>query len=118
MDKILVLDFGGQYCHLIARRIRDLGVHSEILSSDMNVEDLKKVSGVRGMILSGGAASVYDKESPKYDSEILKLGVPILGICYGHQLIAHIKKGEVKSADSGEYGTTELKILKNNDGDA
>src|SRR3989338_5041215 len=114
MDKILVLDFGGQYCHLIARRIRDLGVCSEILNSDIKAEELKKISGIKGIILSGGAASVYDKNSPKYDAAILESGIPILGICYGHQLIAHIKKGEVKSADSGEYGVTDLKALSSN----
>lgn len=113
MDKILVLDFGGQYCHLIARRIRDLGVYSEILSSDIKAEDLKKIDGLKGMILSGGAASVYDKDAVKCDLEIMNIGIPILGICYGHQLIASIKKGEVKSASSGEYGITDLKILNN-----
>ncbi len=113
MDKIIVLDFGGQYCRLIARRIRDLGVYSEIFNSDINTEELKKVSGLKGIIFSGGAASVYDTNSVKCNPKILDLGVPILGICYGHQLIASIKKGEVKSGDSGEYGITDLKILNN-----
>lgn len=112
MDKIIVLDFGSQFSHLISRRIRDFGVYSEVLASNTNKEDLMKIKNLKGIILSGGAASVYDNSSPKCDKEILNLGIPILGICYGHQLIAHLNDGEVVSAESGEYGITELKILR------
>lgn len=111
MDKIIVIDFGGQYCHLISRRIRDFGVYSEVLPSNTTKEELSKIQNVKGIILSGGAASVYDNNSPKCDKEILSIGVPILGICYGHQLIAYLKQGQVKSGNAGEYGITELKII-------
>jgi len=110
VDKIIVLDFGGQYCHLISRRIRDFGVYSEVLRSSTTKAELEKIEDLRGLILSGGAASVYDKSSPKCGKEILDIGVPILGICYGHQLIAFLEKGEVQSGGSGEYGITELKL--------
>lgn len=110
MGRIIVLDFGGQYCHLISRRIRDLGVYSEVLPNDVSAYDLKKIKGLKGIILSGGAASVYDKDAPKCDKTILKLGIPVLGICYGHQLISFFEQGKVIGANSGEYGLTELNI--------
>jgi len=111
MDKIIVLDFGGQYCHLISRRIRDFGVYSEVLPPSTTKEQLSRIQDIKGLILSGGAASVYDNSSPKCSKEILTVGVPILGICYGHQLIAYLENGKVNSGDAGEYGTTELKIV-------
>lgn len=111
MDKIIVLDFGGQYSHLISRRIRELNVYSEILSPEIGLEGLRGIDGLEGIILSGGAASVYDKESPKCDREILNIGVPILGICYGHQLIASLSNGKVVPGKVGEYGVTELNVL-------
>ncbi|MFC1740935.1 glutamine-hydrolyzing GMP synthase [Nanoarchaeota archaeon] len=111
MDKIIVLDFGGQYCHLISRRVRDLGVYSEVLPNSTTKEDLLKISGIKGVILSGGAASVYDDTSPKCGAEMLELGVPLLGICYGHQLIAQLAGGEVETASSGEYGETEMQVI-------
>lgn len=90
MDKIIVLDFGGQYCHLIARRIRDLGVYSEILPFNTDLESIKRVNP-KAIILSGGPSSVYEKNSPKLTKEffqyVAKEKVPILGICYGHHLI-------------------------------
>jgi len=112
MDRIVVLDFGGQYCHLISRRIRDLGVYCEVLPSDTSLEELKKPDGLKGIILSGGAASVYDKKSPKCSPEMLKVGVPILGICYGHQLIAFLEKGKVRYGRQGEYGITQLNVTE------
>ncbi|MFH1564835.1 MAG: glutamine-hydrolyzing GMP synthase [bacterium] len=112
MDTILVLDFGGQYCHLISRRIKDFGVYSEVAPSDISIADIKKIKNLKGIVLSGGAASVYDKKSPKLNSKILELGIPVLGICYGHQLIAHLNNGEVVSAKSGEYGLTDLKVFQ------
>ncbi|MBS4015285.1 MAG: glutamine-hydrolyzing GMP synthase [Candidatus Latescibacteria bacterium] len=112
MDRIIVLDFGGQYCHLISRRIRDLGVYSEVKPASTTKQELFKIPNLKGIILSGGAASVYDKTSPKCSKDILKFKIPVLGICYGHHLIAHLDKGEVLSGTAGEYGVTELTIKK------
>lgn len=105
-----MLDFGGQYCHLISRRIRDFGVYSEVLQSATSKEELLKIHNLKGIILSGGAASVYDSNSPKCDKAIFELGIPVLGICYGHQLIAHFLGGEVLAGEAGEYGITELHV--------
>ena len=107
MDKILVLDFGGQYNQLIARRVREQHVYAEIkMYSKMTVEEIK-AQGYKGIIFTGGPNSVYDEKSPHFDKEILNTGVPILGICYGDQLIAYMAGGEVSSADnSSEYGKT------------
>lgn len=116
METIGVIDFGGQYSHLIGRRIRDLGVYAEVFPSSITKEELKQVDGLRGIVLSGGAASVYGEESPKPDRQIRELEVPILGICYGHQLLAHLAGGKVKAGDVGEYGTTTLKrVTERND---
>ena len=114
MDTIIILDFGGQYCHLISRRIRDFGIYAEVLPSNTKNEDLKKISNLKGIILSGGASSVYDKDSPKHGKNILSIGVPILGICYGHQLIAYLEDGKLESGSSGEYGITKLQISNQN----
>ncbi|MEO0092615.1 MAG: glutamine-hydrolyzing GMP synthase [candidate division WOR-3 bacterium] len=112
IDKIVILDFGGQYCHLISRRIRDLGVYAEIKPASTTVEEIRKIPKLKGIILSGGAKSVYEKNAPKCDADILKLGIPILGICYGHHLIAYLDNGKVTSGKVGEYGITELFIHK------
>lgn len=109
MDTILVLDFGGQYCHLIARRLRDIGVFSEVVPSDYSVKSIKERGNVVGIILSGGARSVYEKNAPIFDKEIFNLDIPIFGICYGHQLMAKVYGGTVKSGASGEYGLESLK---------
>ncbi len=110
MDTIAVLDFGGQYSHLIARRIRENGVYSVVMEPDTPIEKIKAISGLKGVILSGGAASVYDGNSPKCDPGIMDIGIPMLGICYGHQLLAHIGGGFIEQGNSGEYGTTEISI--------
>lgn len=109
MDKIVVLDFGGQYAHLIANRIRRLGVYSEILDGDTPASHLKDFKGI---ILSGGPQSVYDEDSIKCDPEILKLNKPILGICYGHQLMAYIQKAEVVPGKVKEYGPATFTVKK------
>lgn len=114
MDTIIILDFGGQYCHLISRRIRDFGVYAEVLPPSTKYEDLKKIPNLKGIILSGGAASIYDKDSPKAEKNIFNLEIPILGICYGHQLIAYLENGKVESGKSGEYGITEIEISNQN----
>ena len=108
---ILVYNFGGQYAHLIARRVRELGVYSEIVSSATTASEAKKFSPT-GIILSGGPCSVYDEGSPKLDGKIFSLGVPILGICYGHQLLAHSLGGVVSGGKSKEFGKQEVFLDK------
>ncbi len=110
VDTIAVFDFGGQYCHLISRRIRDFGVFSEVFPAETPKDDILKIRDLKGIILSGGAASVYDSSSPKCGVDILDLGVPILGICYGHQLLAYMQEGIIEVANAGEYGLTDIKI--------
>ncbi len=109
-EKIVVVDFGGQYNQLIARRIRQCHVYSEVVPYTTSLETLKDES-VKGIIFTGGPNSVYLEGSPKMDERIYSLGKPILGICYGAQLISHQLGGEVISADVSEYGRTELTTL-------
>jgi len=111
-DFIIVLDFGGQYNQLIARRIRDLGVYSELWPYDTSIEKIK-AANPKGIVFSGGPASVYDEDSPLVDEEIYNLGIPILGICYGMQMMAHQLKGEVKKAQVREYGKANIKVKEN-----
>jgi len=117
MDTIVVLDFGGQYCHLIARRIRDLGVYSEILPFDIDINKLKN-KGPKAIILSGGPSSVYEEGSPQLPKEfydyIKNKRIPILGICYGLHLIIHQLGGEIQSHAEKEYGKTELEVVNPN----
>jgi GMP synthase (glutamine-hydrolysing) len=106
--QITVLDAGGQYCHLIARKVRDLGVYAEVVPSETPASDL---TGRRGIIISGGPSSVYDLGSPTLDPATLHLlGAPVLGICYGQQLMAHLLGGDVRKGDKGEYGFAPLEI--------
>ncbi len=115
LDTILVVDFGGQYCHLIARRIRELNVYSEIVPSSITAEEIRDLNlslNVKGLIFSGGPFSVYECGSPKIDPQILDLGIPILGLCYGHQLIAYLLGGEVKRGARQEYGIAYVTIDK------
>ena len=115
MDTIIVLDFGGQYCHLIARRVRDLGVYSEILPHDVNIEKLHDILP-KGIILSGGPSSVYEKNSPQLPEGFLDFvkehNIPVLGICYGLHLIIHEIGGKIQAYESKEYGKTQLEIIK------
>lgn len=108
MEKILVLDFGGQYNQLIARRVRDNNVYAEILPYTTPLEEIQS-RGYKGIIFTGGPNSVYDESSPHYAKEILDLGVPVLGICYGCQLISWMRGGKVKTAPVSEYGKIEVK---------
>ena len=109
---ILVLDFGSQYTQLIARRLREQGVYTELIPFNASIEQIKAKSP-KGLILSGGPASVYAKDAYFCDEKIFDLGLPILGICYGMQLIAHKFGGSVIPASHKEYGKAELKITKN-----
>ncbi len=106
---ILILDYGSQYTELIARRIRELNVYSEVVSHNITAEDIKK-KDVQGIILSGGPSSVSDEDAPTIDTNIFELGVPILGICYGMQLIATRLGGNVASSSTREYGASALDI--------
>lgn len=110
---IAVLDFGSQYTHLITRRIRELGVKAEIFPHDVTSQTLQN-SAVKGIILSGGPASVFEKGAPSIDPTILELGTPILGICYGHQLIAHLLGGTVKASAKREYGEEIIRLKPEN----
>lgn len=109
MEKVLILDFGGQYAQLTARRIRELNIYAEIKSYTKVTVDEIVNGGYKGVILTGGSFSVYDKDAPHYDPVILEAGLPILGIGYGCQLIAYIGGGKVTYADGGgEYGKVEV----------
>ena len=107
----MVLDYGGQYSQLIARRIRDCGVFSELLPHHVGLEEVAKRKP-RGIILSGGPASVYAPGAPRLDRELLNLGVPVLGICYGMQLLVHELGGRVEQAEVGEFGRSELTVTE------
>ena len=106
-EKVLVLDFGGQYNQLIARRVRELGVYCDLLPHDMSIEKIREYAPV-GIIFTGGPNSVYEAGAPDVDAEIFTLGIPVLGICYGCQLIAHKLGGKVAHADTREYGKSEI----------
>ena len=108
---ILILDFGSQYTQLIARRIRELKVYCEIYPGNKKIRDLGTLENVKGVILSGGPSSVYEKNAPWPDPKIWELGVPILGICYGMQLIAEQFGGKVKRSKRREYGLAHLKLI-------
>ncbi len=113
MDKILILDFGSQYSHLICRRIRDFSVYAELVPYDISFEEIQK-HNPKGIIFSGGPASVYDSGAPIPNSQIFKMGLPLLGICYGHQLIVNNFGGKVKRANR-EYGSSLLSIDSDKD---
>jgi GMP synthase (glutamine-hydrolysing) len=131
MEKIIVLDFGSQYTQLICRKVRELNVYCEILPCETAASHLLNSSNhesriqpaspsggnteIKGIILSGGPASVYDKKAPLYDGKIFDLGIPILGICYGLQVMTHLYKGKVKKASKREYGRTSLFIDDDSD---
>ncbi len=108
MDKIIVLDFGSQYSHLICRRIRDFSVYAELVPYDISLKELKKLNP-KGIIFSGGPSSVYDSNAPTPTKKIFQLQIPILGICYGHQIIVNNFGGKVKRVNK-EYGSAVLSI--------
>ena len=108
-ELILILDFGGQYNQLIARRVRECKVYSEVVPYNITIEEIKE-KAPKGIIFTGGPASVYGEDSPKCAEEIFELGIPILGICYGMQLMTYTLKGKVEKAEKREYGTIDVKI--------
>jgi GMP synthase (glutamine-hydrolysing) len=109
VDEVIVLDYGGQYSQLIARRVRECGVFSELLAHDVGVEEVAR-RRPKGLILSGGPASVYADGAPRLDRELLELGIPVLGICYGMQLVALSLGGRVEGAEVGEFGRSRLEV--------
>jgi GMP synthase (glutamine-hydrolysing) len=109
VPEIVVLDYGGQYSQLIARRVRDIGVFSELLPHHVPLEQIA-ARKPRGIILSGGPASVYADGAPPLDRGLLDLGVPVMGICYGMQLLVHALGGRVQQADVGEFGRSDLRV--------
>lgn len=108
-NSILILDFGSQYNQLIARRVRDFGVYAEVIPCTSSLEEIKSHEP-KGIILSGGPSSVFAEDGYRVDKEIYELGVPVLGICYGMQLTAHLLGGEVKKGQKGEYGKADFTI--------
>ena len=109
VDEVVVLDYGGQYSQLIARRVRECGVYSELLPHHVGAEEVRR-RRPKGLILSGGPASVYADGAPRLEPELLELGIPVLGICYGMQLLARELGGRVEGAEIGEFGRSELTV--------
>ncbi|MFZ0180576.1 MAG: glutamine-hydrolyzing GMP synthase, partial [Candidatus Dormiibacterota bacterium] len=108
-QSIVVLDFGAQYSQLIARRIREQNVFSAVLPCTASLDEIRSYSPL-GIILSGGPSSVYDKDAPNMDRRVFELGLPVLGICYGLQLMVHSLGGKVRAADKREYGHAAVEI--------
>src|SRR3954452_1148868 len=110
-EEVVVLDYGGQYSQLIARRVRELGVFSELLPHHVGVDEVRK-RAPKALILSGGPASVYAPGAPKLDPALLELGIPVLGICYGMQALVLTLGGKVESAEVGEFGRSQLTVAE------
>lgn len=113
-DKIIVLDFGSQYNQLIARRIREFGVYSELHPNTMTLDEILALGDVKGIVFSGGPNSVYAKDAPQCDPAIYTSGIPLLGICYGMQRIMEDLGGQVLASDRKEYGRTEITVTREN----
>src|ERR1700710_2057423 len=107
VEEVRVLDFGGQYSQLIARRIRECGVFAELLPSTTSVEKIRE-RAPRALVLSGGPGSVYEPGAPPFPTQLLDLEIPMLGICYGMQAMVLALGGRVETAESGEFGRTDL----------
>ena len=110
-ELIIVLDFGGQYNQLVARRVRECNVYCEIYSYKPDIETIK-AKNPKGIILTGGPNSCYEEGAPTYKKELFEMGIPVLGLCYGAQLMQHVMGGKVERADVREYGKTEVLIDK------
>ena len=113
-ELIIVLDFGGQYNQLIARRVRECNVYCEVHPYSISLEKIREMKP-KGIIFTGGPNSVYAEEAPRCTKEIFELGIPVLGICYGSQLMSYILGGEVSAAPVSEYGKTEVEIDTSSD---
>ena len=111
-EKVIVIDFGGQYNQLVARRVRECNVYCEIYSYKIDIEKIKEMNP-KGIILTGGPNSCYEADSPSYQKELFELGVPVLGLCYGAQLMMHVLGGKVITPEVGEYGKTEIEFKEN-----
>ena len=110
-ETVVVLDFGGQYNQLVARRVRECNVYCEIYSYKTDLEKIKAMNP-KGIILTGGPNSCYEADSPTCNKELFELGIPVLGLCYGAQLMMHVLGGKVEKADVSEYGKTEVLVDK------
>ena len=110
-EKVIVIDFGGQYNQLVARRVRECNVYCEIYSYKTDIEKIKEMNP-KGIILTGGPNSCYEPDSPTYTKELFELGIPVLGLCYGAQLMMHVLGGKVEKAPVREYGKTEVFVKK------
>ena len=110
-DKIIVLDFGSQYNQLIARRVREFGVYSELRTHTITAEEIKQDPEVKGIIFSGGPNSVYEEGAFTIDQELFSLQLPILAICYGMQLMAHSLGGRVEGSEHREYGKADISLV-------
>ena len=113
LNKILIIDFGSQFTQLIARRIRDLGAYSQIISHKKANDLITIKKDTSGIILSGGPLNVYEISKVKFNKKILNLGIPILGICFGHQIISKELGGKVKKSKSREFGLAKVKKINN-----
>ena len=113
-ERVLVLDFGAQYAQLIARRVRENNVYCEIVRHDITPEQIRR-HAPRGLILSGGPSSVYEQEAPKCDPAIFRLGIPVLGICYGMQLACETLGGKVENAPAREFGRARCRVTRADD---
>ena len=111
-ELVIVLDFGGQYNQLVARRVRECNVYCEIYSYKVDIEKIKEMNP-KGIILTGGPNSCYEENSPTYSKELFELGIPVLGLCYGAQLMQHVMGGKVERADVREYGKSNLTVNNN-----
>ena len=110
-ELVIVIDFGGQYNQLVARRVRECNVYCEIYSYKTDLEKIKAMNPM-GIILTGGPNSCYEVDSPTYKKELFELGIPVLGLCYGAQLMMHVLGGKVELSDVKEYGKTEVLVDK------
>ena len=108
-ELVIVLDFGGQYNQLVARRVRECNVYCEIYSYKTDIEKIKAMNP-KGIILTGGPNSCYEEGAPTYSKELFELGIPVLGLCYGAQLMQHVLGGKVEKAPVREYGKTDVAV--------
>ena len=113
LNKILIIDFGSQFTQLIARKIRELGIYCEIISHNKINKKLKLDNNVKGIILSGGPLNVYQNKKVKFNKDLLHANIPVLGICFGHQIISKEMGGKVKQSKYREFGLAKVKKIKN-----